>query len=378
MSIFFKILKMILITIISLVVIVVIIAAIFINTSPEFGGKHTDERKARYAQADNYKDGKFENLTTTKMEMGFSKFMSVLGDYIKGIPNATPSFDLPVEKIDSTTIVGNNPVTQLTWFGHSAFLLEIGNKNILIDPMLGPVPAPHPKLGRRRFNEELPIAIEKLPAIDAIIISHDHYDHLDYGSIQKLKEKTNKFYVPMGVGAHLESWGIASGIIHELKWWDEIAHDELKLVFTPSRHFSGRGISDRFSTLWGSWVIQSPTDNIYFSGDSGYDDHFKEIGEKYGPFDFAMMECGQYDQRWDEIHMFPEETAQAAVDVQAKLMMPIHWGSFVLALHSWTDPIERVTKKAEELNMPVATPKIGEPILLDSLNNFPDEQWWVK
>lgn len=366
------------IALISIVVFIILLATIFINTSPEFGGKHSEERKDLYAQADNYKDDKFANTTETKMEMGFGKFMSILKDYIKGVPNATPDFTLPVQKIDSATIANTTPVTKVTWFGHSAFLLEIADKTILIDPMLGEVPAPHPKLGRSRFNEELPIAIEQLPIIDAVIISHDHYDHLDYGSITKLKNKVGKFYVPFGVGAHLEEWGIPTKDIYELKWWDEITHEELKFVFTPSRHFSGRGLTDRFSTLWGSWVIQSHKDNIYFSGDSGYDDHFKEIGEKYGPFDLAMMECGQYDERWDEIHMFPEETAQAAVDVKAKLMMPIHWGSFVLALHTWTDPVERVSKKAIELGMPMTTPRIGEPILLDSISQFPESKWWLK
>lgn len=368
---------MILISIISLVAIVTLLVLIFINTSPEFGGKHSEKRKATYANAANYKDGKFENQNTVKMEMGFSKFTSTLIDYIKGVPNAAPSFQIPVESIDSLTIVNQNPITKLTWFGHSAFLLEIQNQNILIDPMLGEVPAPHPMLGRKRFNEKMPIAIEQLPQIDAVIISHDHYDHLDYGSITKLKGRVRKFYVPLGVGAHLEAWGIEPEIINELKWWDEINHEELKFIFAPARHFSGRGVADRFSTLWGSWIIQSASDNIYFSGDSGYDGHFKEIGDKYGPFDFAMMECGQYDKRWDEIHMFPEESAQAAIDVKAKMMMPIHWGSFVLSLHSWTDPIERVTKKAKALNMPITTPRIGESILLDS-TTFPTDQWWIK
>ena len=149
------------------------------------------------------------------------------------------------------------------------------------------------------------------------------------------------------------------------------------MAFTPSRHFSGRGLNNRFSTLWGSWVIKGSSDNIYFSGDGGYGPHFKEIGEKYGPFDFAMMECGQYNERWKEIHMMPEETAQAGKDIQAKVMMPIHWAAFTLAMHSWTDPVERVLKKAEEIRMPVFVPKIGEYIDLNG-NLRTREFWWIK
>ncbi len=217
--------------------------------------------------------------------------------------------------------------------------------------------------------------MNNFPRLDAVLISHDHYDHLDYGSVQKLKEKVKDFYVPLGVGAHLRRWGVAESAIHELNWWEEVNHAGLTIVFTPSRHFSGRGITDRNTTLWGSWIIQGESKNLYFSGDGGYGPHFQKIGERYGPFDLAMMECGQYDERWAQIHMMPEESAQAAVDVRAKQMMPIHWGAFRLALHSWTDPIERVTEKAVQLQMPVTTPKIGETFVVGS-PNLPRAKWW--
>jgi L-ascorbate metabolism protein UlaG (beta-lactamase superfamily) len=310
------------------------------------------------------------------MEMGFTKFVSILKDYIIGVPNNSPKTPLPVLKLDSLNIA-NRPdtITRLTWFGHSAFLLEIEGKNILIDPMFGPTPAPHPWLGRHRFTEGLPIEIAKLPKIDAVIFSHDHYDHLDYESIQKLKDKVGQYYTPLGVGSHLIKWGVPAENVHELNWWEEIKYEELTFKCTPARHFSGRAFGDRFSTLWASWVIQSQSQNIYFSGDSGYGPHFKTIGDKCGPFDFAMMECGQYDKRWDNIHMMPEETAQAAVDIKAKNFMPIHWGAFVLALHTWKDPIERVTKKAAELGIPITTPQIGESIVLE-LPERPTRRWW--
>jgi L-ascorbate metabolism protein UlaG (beta-lactamase superfamily) len=302
----------------------------------------------------------------------------MLKDFIIGVPRRSPEELLPIEHIDSINLVTEKHVDRLIWFGHSSFLLQLDGKNILIDPMLGKTPAPHPLIGVKRFTSELPIKIQELPKIDAIIISHDHYDHLDYESILILKEKTDKFFVPLGVGTHLKAWGIDSTDITEHNWWDETEFLGITLAFTPSRHFSGRGLTNASSTMWGSWVIKGKTKNIYFSGDSGYGPHFKEIGEKYGPFDFAMMECGQYNEKWSNIHMLPEETAQASLDVKAKIMMPIHWGSLALAFHEWDEPILRVIKKSKELNLPITIPKIGEEILLNKIDITLNEWWKLK
>lgn len=358
--------------------IVLFVAAIilFVNFRPDFGGKASEEQKKKYLLSGNYKDGKFSNQVPTDMNMDFWTGISVMREFIKGTANDKPESKLPVLKIDSLDIVNrNDTVTRLTWFGHSSFLLEMDGMNILLDPMFGDKPSPHPMLGSARFTEELPIDIDKLPKIDAVIISHDHYDHLDYGSIKKLNNKVQSFYVPLGLASHLERWGVPEDKIHELKWGDEITAGKIKLACAPSRHFSGRRLMDRYSTLWCSWIIFGQQDKIYFSGDSGYGPHFKEIGDKYGPFDLALMECGQYDTRWHEIHMLPEETAQAALDVQAKVMMPIHWGAFKLALHSWTDPVERVSLAAERANIAITTPQIGESIILNE-NTFPANKWW--
>lgn len=353
-----------------------IVASLFIGLSPEFGNSPTDEQIAAYQQSGHYADGLFVNETPTSMDMDWATIKTLLRDYVVGVPDLAPGKPLPVLKIDSLGIVSRpDTLTRLTWFGHSAFLLEISGKNILLDPMFGDTPSPVSFLGTHRFTDGLPIEIEQLPAIDAVIFSHDHYDHLDYGSVLKLKDKVKEFYVPLGVGAHLAGWGVAAEKIHEMNWWDEAQFEELTIVCTPARHFSGRGLTNRFSTLWSSWVVESNGTKVYFSGDSGYGPHFKEIGERLGPFDMAMLECGQYDLRWQAIHMLPEETAQAAVDLEAELMVPIHWGAFVLALHTWYDPIDRVTKKAGELNMPISTPKIGQPILIGS-ESFPRERWW--
>ena len=186
----------------------------------------------------------------------------------------------------------------------------------------------------------------------------------------------DRFYVPLGVGVHLESWDVPTDKIKELDWWQETEFGDLQFICTPAQHFSGRKFSNGQSTLWASWVIKSNEESIFFSGDSGYADHFKQIGEAYGPFDLALLECGQYNKMWPDIHMFPEETAQAGMDLRAKSIMPIHWGAFKLALHSWTDPIERVSKKAKNLGVHMISPKIGQMIELHTLDTWTGSNWW--
>ena len=354
--------------------VLIIIVTLFLNLSPQFGKGATKKQKVEYAKSGYYENGKFINQSKTILDVSYWK---IIKETFKNSPNRQPKQNIAVEKIDSLNIEKHNiDVTQLTWFGHSAFLLEIDGKKILLDPMLGETPSPHPLIGPKRYSKELPIEIEKLPFIDAIIFSHDHYDHLDYGTILKLKDKVGQYYVPLGLGNHLEEWGISKDKIHELKWWEGIDFNEIKLICTPARHFSGRGLFDRSTTLWCSWVIKGKKDNIYFGGDSGYGTHFKEIGEKHGPFDISLMECGQYNEEWKVIHMMPEETVQASIDLKSKLVLPIHWGAFTLAYHDWTGPIERITKKAAEMNLPITTPKIGEPVMLGKAS-FPTEKWWL-
>lgn len=364
-----------LIAIVSVLVIIIVIGALFINLSPEFGGKITNEKREIFSKSENYKDGVFQNIGGVKMSMGFGDYVKGMRGFFSSQPNTSPSSNIPVIHQDSLELVNYQGSARLIWFGHSTFLYQTAGKNVLLDPMLGPVPAPHPMLGGKRFGKNLPIAIEKLPKIDMVLLSHDHYDHLDYGSIIKLKDKVGKFFTPLGVGAHLVEWGVDEDKIVEMDWWDESTFMGFNLKCTPAQHFSGRGLTDRGKTLWSGWVIHNDNTNIFFSGDSGYGGHFKDIGDKYGPFDFAMMECGQYNELWKEIHMMPEETAQAGIEVKAKTIMPIHWGAFKLAMHPWTDPVIRVNKKAKELGLPVITPKIGELIYLDKSSEYKKE-WW--
>ncbi len=341
---------------------------VFYRTYPAFGGKTPLSKKQQSA---NFADGKFVNLIPTSMDMGFKGFISILRDQIKGLPNRKPSKPLVPEHLEASG--ADSP--RITWFGHSAFLLQVDGKNLLLDPMFGKSPSPFPALGPQRFSDHLPAEIDELPHIDAVLISHDHYDHLDYPSIKKLNSKVTKFFVPIGLAAHLEKWGVATSKIVELDWWQESEFEGLSFACTPSRHFSGRTLTDRFATLWCSWVITAGKTRVFFSGDTGYGLHFKQIGNKYGPFDLTLLECGQYDPRWSTIHMMPEQTAQAHVDLGGKRMIPMHWGAFVLALHTWTDPVERVLKAGKKANLQILTPKIGETVPFTS-KSYATDEWW--
>ena len=369
-----RILKMIGLWLLGIIFLGILGVVLFMTLSPQFGGSLSKEQKAAFGQLQNFKNGKFQNLQASPMDMNFRK---VFKEMMNKSPNRSPNENIAIQKVDSVSITSlSAETTRLIWFGHSTFLLEMDGEKILIDPMLSRSPSPVSFAGSKRFSDEIPIEVAKLPFIDAVILSHDHYDHLDYKTIKQLKNKVGQFYAPLGVGNHLRSWGVDTSIIHEVNWGDSIQHEHIHLVCAPARHFSGRGLFDRAKTLWCSWIIQGKKHNIFFSGDSGYGSHFKQIGAQYGPFDISLLECGQYNENWKHLHMMPEGTAQAAVDLKSKLMMPIHWGAFTLAFHDWTDPAERAVAKAKELNMPITTPKIGEPVVVGE-KYFPNEKWWT-
>jgi L-ascorbate metabolism protein UlaG (beta-lactamase superfamily) len=260
------------------------------------------------------------------------------------------------------------------WFGHSSFLISIGGKKILADPIFSERPSPVQYAGSKSYAGTLIYDTEDFPELDVVVISHDHYDHLDYNTIIRLKEKTKLFCVPLGVGEHLLHWGVEASRIREFDWWEgETVLPGIDLTATPARHFSGRGFRGN-KTLWASFVLKTGGYTIFIGGDSGYDASFKEIGKQFGPFDMAMLECGQYDVQWPDIHMMPEETVQASVDLGAKAFLPIHWAKFTLALHPWKEPIQRAVKHAEKLSVQVTTPKIGEPFVLGE--PYPAIRWW--
>jgi L-ascorbate metabolism protein UlaG (beta-lactamase superfamily) len=366
---FFKITLKIMLTIFSLIVIAVLSIFIFMKTAPQFGAKLNKETDLLYSASKNFKDGTFQNQSITTLDLSAKDMSSMLYQFLFKNEGRVPKSPIPV-KYDSINQIDST--THVTWYGHSAILLEIDGNKILIDPMFGNASAPV-SFTSKRFKYQQPIPIESFKDIDAVILSHDHYDHLDYNSIIKLKPHVNHFYTALGVGQHLIAWGIEKEKITELDWWESTYLKEIKLTATPARHFSGRGISDRNKTQWASWVIAGEKENIYFSGDSGYDSHFKMIGDQLGPFDFAMIECGQYNELWSNIHMMPEESIQASSDLNAKLVMPIHWGAFKLAMHNWTDPIERASKAATIKGIEVTTPMVGERF---TLTTAPKNKWW--
>ena len=347
--------------------------ALFIRYAPQFGASPAGEHLEQLKKSKNYNGSEFQNLVTTEMNMNAGQIASTLYKWLFEDNGKKPKNPLPTQ-LNLSQEEDHDSITHVTWYGHSAILLEIDGKNLLIDPMLGPAASPVPFLSKR-FPYREPIELDNLPEIDAVIISHDHYDHLDYPSISYLKDKAKHFFVPLGVGAHLREWEVEAGKITELDWWQSASFQGLELVATPARHFSGRKFNDRNKTLWASWVILGAQHKIFFSGDGGYFNGFKEIGEKYGPFDFTMIECGQYNKNWAAIHMMPEESVQANIDVRGKLMMPIHWGAFNLSLHSWKEPVERMLQKARQENVAVVFPIIGHKLNV----SLPPEgvtQWW--
>lgn len=299
---------------------------------------------------------------------------TILRDFIKGNPKRKPDKPITINTIDTLPMQGSTK-TKVAWFGHSTVLLEMEGKRLLLDPMFADSPSPFPLVGGKRFSRVLPIEPEKLPPIDVVVLSHDHYDHLDYHSIRRLKDKTRLFCVPTGVGNRLEGWSVDQGKIMEFDWWKELSIAGLTMACTPARHFSGRTLFDRNTTLWCSWMIAGSKTRVFFSGDGGYGPHFEQIGKNYGPFDLTLMECGQYDKRWSAIHMLPEETVQAHIDVGGKMLLPIHWAAFSLAFHDWTDPIERVIRAAKERKVSITTPKIGEAVIIGCAE-YPVSTWW--
>lgn len=367
---FRKIFKGLLWTILGLIVLFVVGVALFINLAPQIGQAPQGDDLARLAQSPHYQDGQFVNEIETQAA-SFGEAMQTLPDFIWN-ENGTPDAPLPV-KFAPHDAPAADSLCYVTWYGHSAFFIEMQGLRVLIDPMLGEAASPVP-FGVSRFPYQRPIPIDELTDLDAIILSHDHYDHLDYETVLQLADEVDHFYMALGVGSHLRHWGIPAEQITELDWWESAPLAGLELVACPARHFSGRSMGTNNSTLWASWAILGQHHRLYFSGDGGYGPHFAAIGERHGPFDLAMLECGQYNHAWKDVHMMPEQSVQAGLDVQGKLLMPIHWGAFELSVHSWTDPIERFRAESQRLQAPMVHPFIGERFELG--RQYPRVAWW--
>lgn len=342
---------------------------------PKFGKAPSGERLALIQKSPNYKNGKFENINfTPDLAEGHGYFDVMYNFFFKKIERKIPSDFIPSVKTNLFEI----PVDQdvLVWFGHSSYYIQLAGKRFLIDPVFSGNASPIPGTTKSFKGTDI-YKVEDLPEIDYLLITHDHYDHLDYETILKLKPKTKKIICALGVGAHFEFWGFANDSIIEKDWNEKIELDQHITLYTaPSRHFSGRSFK-RCNTLWTSFILETKDFKMYLGGDSGYDTHFAEIGTKFGPFDIALIDNGQYNAAWKYIHNLPEDVIKAMQDLNAKRVFPVHSSKFALSLHPWDEPLIKVT----ELNLqspnpiPLITPKIGEIVELKN-NQQEFQQWW--
>jgi L-ascorbate metabolism protein UlaG (beta-lactamase superfamily) len=307
-------------------------------------------------------------------EPGFLKSLRITWKFLFDKPkNTVPGGSIPVVELSQSQLLAapDNTVFRL---GHSTLLLKMQGEFWLTDPVFSERASPFQWLGPKRFHQS-PISIAELPPIKGVILSHDHYDHLDHAAILQLADKVEHFLTPLGVGERLIAWGISPTKIQELDWWQSVTIHGIEFVATPAQHFSGRSLSDRDKTLWASWTILNQDQRIFFSGDSGYFKGFKEIGEKYGPFDLTLIETGAYDAQWPDVHMQPEETLQAHLDLRGKYLLPVHNGTFDLALHAWYEPFERIVALADKFGVKISTPQMGESV--DIAEPQTGRRWWL-
>ncbi len=335
-------------------------------------GASNVERMKRIEQSPNWNGKQF--VSPLRQEQ--IAFWSTMGDWIRGADHTTPETPLPVVSRRAAEFAEPpSSGLRVTWFGHSSTLVEIDGQRILFDPVWSERVSPFSFSGPKRFHP-VPLPLEDLPALEAVVISHDHYDHLDKKTVVALNERGVRFVVPLGVGAYLEDWGIATQRIVELDWWEQVKIGTLTLVATPARHFSGRSLvmADRNKTLWAGWALIGPEHRVFYSGDTAMCHGFAEIGKRLGPFDVTMIEIGAYNAAWRDFHIGPEQAVAAHRMLRGELLLPVHWGTFNLALHSWIEPAERVLAAAETAGVHLALPRPGESI--EPTSSPPLVRWW--
>jgi L-ascorbate metabolism protein UlaG (beta-lactamase superfamily) len=354
---------------------VLVILLYFIITGQEvFGSEAKGERLLKMQRSKYYKNKQFQNLSyTPALAEGYS-MPKVMFNFLfdKKDPHLKPLSDIPSVHTNLKNLPKDQDV--FVWLGHSSYYIQTDGVSFLVDPVLSSYGSPF-RFFNKAFSGADIFKPEDIPNIDYLVITHDHYDHLDYPTVKAIRNRVGKVVLPLGVGAHLERWGYKSEQLIEEEWGVEVGlSNDIKIIFTPARHFSGRKMK-RNVTLWTSYVLNTPTRKLFLGGDSGYDTHFKMIGEKYGPFDYAIIENGQYNEAWRYIHALPEDVIQASIDVRAKNIIPVHSSKFALALHAWNEPLQKVTSLAESNNLSVLTPMIGESLDLNK-PDFQFRKWW--
>ncbi len=337
-----------------------------------FGARPDSERLSGLARQSRYEEGRFVNAIPPSQANGPG--WSTFKEMLFGGQQRTPPGPLPLVDPVATWQTPQGEGVRVTWLGHSTLLLEVDGARILTDPIWSDRASPSSILGPLRFHPP-PVPLTALPKLDAVIVSHDHYDHLDMDTIQALSATGVRFFVPLGVADHLKKWGVPEGQLVELDWWGEArVTPAVSLIATPSRHFSGRGLGDRDTTLWTSWVIRSAAHRVYFSGDTGLTPQFEEIGKRLGPFDLVMLEVGAFHPSWGDIHLGPDNALEAHRMLGGGPLLPIHWSTFSLAIHAWDDPLERLSQLAHERGVDVLTPRLGAPLVIGGAHPF--DPWW--
>lgn len=350
-------------------------AASHVLSLPQFGGKLDGVQLERAHHNPQYHDGKFVNVIP-QAAYRWAEIWQMADEQLFGTETRVPPKAIPVVPVTPAAIeaIPATPGLHAFWIGHASVFIALDGVRILVDPIFSDYASPF-EMGPKRFHPP-PIALADLPMIDAVVITHDHYDHLDMRTVQRLAGNGTQFLVPLGIGAHLKAWGVPDSQVRELEWWQEATVKGVRFVSTPARHYSGRGLGDKNATLWTSWSVLGAQHRFYVSGDTGYSDHFSTIGNKLGPFDLAFIKIGAYgpSDSWHDIHMGAEEAVQASADVHAKRMFPVHWATFNLAFHDWDEPVKRTLAAARARNVEVLTPRVGE--VVDAGLPFASTTWW--
>ncbi|MBV2156182.1 MBL fold metallo-hydrolase [Kitasatospora sp. SUK 42] len=327
-----------------------------------FGAEPRGERLARIRRSPQFVDGAFRNPVPTRRLVYERSPLEITRAQLGGDKTRrTPAAAVPVHRLLPVDLAAPpESGLRLTWLGHATVLAEIGGRRVLLDPVWGERCSPFAWTGPKRLHP-VPLPLSELGPVDVVVISHDHYDHLDMATVRVLIGSGAVFAVPLGVGAHLEHWGVPAGRIVELDWWESAEVAGLTLTATPARHYCSRGPRTSALFLWASWVVAGGGRRIFHSGDTGYFPGFTEIGRRLGPFDATMMQVGAYSEFWPEVHMTPEEGVRAHLDLGGELLLPIHWCTFNLAIHPWEEPAERVVTAAQTLGARLAVPRPGKP-----------------